>query len=122
MNETIVDRIRALCLKNKTSITKIEVELGYANGTIGKWAKAKRKPPLEKVMAVADLLHTTSDYLYNGDGPAAQMGNGAVESTVAEIINLYRQLWPENKKQVLDYARFLLGNQESADARPLKED
>ena len=42
----IVERIRALCKVNNTSITKIEVELGYANGTIGKWANGKKNPPL----------------------------------------------------------------------------
>ena len=94
MNETIVDRIRALCLKNKTSITKIEVELGYANGTIGKWAKAKRKPPLEKVMAVADLLHTTPDYLYNGETPAIQTDSGLHVETAYDLLT------PQNKEKI----------------------
>lgn len=65
--ETIVDRIRVLCVKNKTSITKLEMEFGYANGTIGKWKNAKKRPPLEKVMEIAARLNTTVDYLYNGE-------------------------------------------------------
>ena len=90
--ETIVDRIRALCLKNHTSITKIESELGFANGTIGKWAKGKRKPPLEKVMAIAKRLNTTEDYLYYGEKekPSAPEGEGLSDikrELIQEIIN-----------------------------------
>lgn len=63
--ETIVDRIRLLCWtqKPKTSITKLEESLGFANGTIGKWPKAKRGIPLDKVILVAKALGTTPDYL-----------------------------------------------------------
>ena len=68
--ENIVDRIRILCQENGTSITKIEKELGYANGTIGKWRTSKRKPPLEKVLAIAKRLQTTTEYLYDGNEKA----------------------------------------------------
>lgn len=68
--ESIVDRIRILCQENGTSITKIEKELGYANGTIGKWRTSKRKPPLEKVLAIAKRLQTTTEYLYDGNEKA----------------------------------------------------
>lgn len=63
----IVERIRALCKANNTSITKIEAELGYANGTIGKWANGKKRPPLEKVISIANRLRTTPEYILNGD-------------------------------------------------------
>ena len=63
----IVDRIRVLARKKKLSITKIEETFGYANGTIGKWKKAVKKPPLEKVLEIAELLGTTPEYLYTGE-------------------------------------------------------
>lgn len=98
--ETIVDRIRVLCVKNKTSITKIEVELGYANGTIGKWAKGKRRPPLEKVTAIAARLNTTPEYLYEGDvrdteNPSAQEAGGELPHAK------YRELLSEGGIRVL---------------------
>lgn len=63
--ENIVDKIRRLCWMQepRTSITKLEETLGYANGTIGKWAKAKRGAPLGKVLEVATALGTTPEYL-----------------------------------------------------------
>ena len=54
--------------------------------------------------------------------PATQAGDGKLEPMVADILNLYRQLLPENRKQVLDYARFLLSNQVSASAPPETDD
>ena len=111
--ETIVDRIRALCLKNHTSITKIESELGFANGTIGKWAKGKRKPPLEKVMAIAKRLNTTEDYLYYGEKetPSTPEDEG-LDTLDMEALNLFRQLWPDNRKHLLEIAQSLLKAQE----------
>lgn len=74
--ETIVDRIRLLCKKSGTSITKIEAELGYANGTIGKWSKSKRPPPLEKIIAIANRLDCSIDYLRSGESGSFQQSNG----------------------------------------------
>ena len=84
--ESIVDRIRILCQENGTSITKIEKELGYANGTIGKWRTSKRKPPLEKVLAIAQRLQTTAEYLYDGNEKApADHGERNPDIAVAKI-------------------------------------
>ena len=65
--DDLVERIRALCRERGTSITKLEEKLGYANGTIGKWKKARKPAPLEKVMQVANELDTTTDYLITGE-------------------------------------------------------
>lgn len=83
--ETIVDRIRLLSRQKNTSITKIEEKLGYANGTIGKWAKAKRRPPLEKVIAIARELDTTAEYLLTGEQKKEPAPTG--EPSVDDILD-----------------------------------
>lgn len=50
----MVDRIRALCKKNGTSIKKLEQSLGFGNGTIGKWDA--HSPSADKVLLVANAL------------------------------------------------------------------
>lgn len=103
--ETIVDRIRMLCVKNKTSITKLEMEFGYANGTIGKWKNAKKRPPLEKVMEIAARLNTTADYLYNGEEiEKAPTVDGEHSDEVAELLEFYRSR-PDDCRMLFSVAK-----------------
>lgn len=121
--ETIVDRIRALCLKNHTSITKIESELGFANGTIGKWAKGKRKPPLEKVMAIAKRLNTTEDYLYYGEKetPPTSEGEGRLSKEDAELFELIRSLPEDFRKREIAYLREYVNRSNTSSAHQEEE-
>lgn len=54
--ENMVKRIRSLCKEKGTSLTKLEAELGFGNGTIGKWAKFNREPKYVHVKAIADYF------------------------------------------------------------------
>ena len=61
----IVDRIDSLVKTHDVhSIKALEKELGFGNGTIGKWRK--QSPSCDKVKAVADFLQTSIDYLVSG--------------------------------------------------------
>lgn len=105
----IVDRIRNLCKQNGTSITKLEEKLGYANGTIGKWAKAKRKPPLEKVIDIARELDTTVEYVMNGEQKEkADSPKGTGQS---EIDIIFSQLTPSRQAKLIELARLYLDDQ-----------
>lgn len=101
--EGIVERIRDLCRKKETSLTKIEKKLGYSNGTIGKWSSPKRNAPLEKVIAIAEFLGTTPEYLLTGDEqkkePPAQ--GGELGEEVKEFIELYDRASPELRAAAL---------------------
>lgn len=55
-NQAVLTRIRELCVRRNTSITKIEKELGFGNGTVSGWKNAKRKAPLNRVVAIAEHL------------------------------------------------------------------
>lgn len=63
----MVDTIRELCKSAGTSITKLEVELGWGNGTIGKWKKAKSAPPVDKLGKIADYFGVSVDYLLGSE-------------------------------------------------------
>ncbi len=66
--EGIKARIKRLCNLMEPSISVMELEriLGFGNGAIGKWEKTDRVP-YNRVVAVAEYLHTTPEYLMTGE-------------------------------------------------------
>lgn len=67
-NAIILENIRVLCVRNKTSIPKIEKALGYGNGSVSGWKNAKKSAPMERVKSIADYLGVSVEALINEDG------------------------------------------------------
>lgn len=112
--EEIVNRIRALCRSKNTSITKIEEELHFANGTIGKWKNGKRTPPLEKVILIAERLGTTPEYILRGEQKektALQMENG-FDADTKELFDIWNSEDEAGRKALIELARFLKSKRE----------
>ena len=112
--EEIVNRIRALCRSKNTSITKIEEELHFANGTIGKWKNGKRTPPLEKVILIAERLGTTPEYILRREQkekPALQMENG-FDADTKELFDIWNSEDEAGRKALIELARFLKSKRE----------
>lgn len=122
MNENniiIVENIRMIAASKKMNIAKIEKACGFANGTIGKWAKAPKSPPFDKIMTIADCLGVyISDivgYDYNlisdkTDNPEIKKSPTVSSEGVldAEIISRLVQLTPEEMKKVDAFVQGLL--------------
>ena len=62
-NAKFGERGRDLCKEQKTSITKLEAQLDFSNGYIGKWAKRPSSPPYEKLTSIAQALGVTVEEL-----------------------------------------------------------
>ena len=66
----MIDKIKALCKERKTSISKLEKQLGFGNGVIGRWDKSV--PSYERLAAVANALDVPVSYLTGEtDDPSA---------------------------------------------------
>lgn len=66
----MLDKIKALCKEKKTSISKLEKQLGFGNGVIGRWDKSV--PSYERLAAVANALDVPVAYLTGEtDAPSA---------------------------------------------------
>lgn len=65
----LVEFIRISCKSQNSSITKMEKDLKFANGTVGKWSNGKRYPPKDKLLLVADFLKISIEELM-GQEPA----------------------------------------------------
>ena len=61
MEIRIVDIIKELCRENRTSIPRLEKEVGLSNGSIYNWNKSY--PSIDKVVKVADYFGVTIDEL-----------------------------------------------------------
>lgn len=66
-NRLIVERIDKLAKSRNTTIKQVEKDLGFGNGMIGKWAKAPKSPPIDKLNKIANYFDVTLEYLIAGE-------------------------------------------------------
>lgn len=59
-----VERVKNICKEKQIPVSKLEKDLGYANGYIGQLKKGTL--PDDRLRAIADYLHVTSEYLSTG--------------------------------------------------------
>jgi len=60
-----VERVRAICKERKIPISKLERDLGFANGYIGQLKKGEF--PSQRLYAIAEYLGLTPAYLVSGE-------------------------------------------------------
>ena len=107
----MVDKIRELCKKNGTSIFKLEKQLGFGNGVIGRWDKAV--PSYERLSAVASALGVTVAEL---TGEADEKGiknspstdHSAEAALDEELIRRLLLLTPEEAEKVDAFVQGIL--------------
>ena len=76
-NALLLRNIRVRCVEMNTSIPKIEKALGYGNGAISGWSKAKRYAPMSRIEAVAEYLGcTVSELVGETEKPASISADG----------------------------------------------
>lgn len=107
----LVEFIRVSCKSRNSSITKMEKDLSFANGTVGKWANGKRYPPKDKLSLVADFLQISIEDLMGQDSeqkekPAPGERSG-LDAHAKAILYKYEQLDPAQRvmfEKMLDAA------------------
>ncbi len=104
-NARILTNIRQYCVVKHTSIPKIEKALGFGNGSISGWAKAKKKAPQDRVEAIAQLLGVTvGDLLSENEKKPAEAGQRE------ELIRLFEAASPELQAAALAVLRSAEGS------------
>ena len=95
---TTLENIKTICReKKKISITTLEQELGYSNGSL---AKAKDIPS-SRICEIANYLGVSMEYLMTGEKPEIPR----FEPEHLELIELYSRLKKEQKSAVLNLLR-----------------
>jgi len=85
-----VDRIRALCQKNGMSITKLEVALGYGNGSISKAGTNAMRS--DRLMAIADYFGVTMEYLMTGKEETFDEASDRLETDAGYLFYLLKDM------------------------------
>lgn len=113
----MLDKIKALCKEKKTSISKLEKQLGFGNGVIGRWDKSV--PSYERLAAVANALDVPVAYLTGEtDNPSAGIKkdpipkDGAVSPVVQEIFDFLDSASGEELADIIKYIRYLKSQRE----------
>lgn len=108
----MLDKIKALCKEKKTSISKLEKQLGFGNGVIGRWDKSV--PSYERLAAVANALDVPVAYLTGEtDDPSAGIKKDpipkdeAVSPVVQEIFDFLDSASMEEIAETVKYIRYL---------------
>lgn len=100
-NEILVSRIRNLCQACGQTVKELEKNLGFSNGVIGKWATAAKRPPFDRISAVASYFGVTVSFL-RGEAEQPTPGDGdglSLKGRMAAI--LFEQAEPWLQDQVL---------------------
>lgn len=90
----MVNEIKELAKKNKTSISKIEKELKFANGYIRRWDE--QKPSYDRLLAVAKYLNVPVSYFTE---------TNEIQKEEAEIISFYRKADERGKDRIYKTAK-----------------
>lgn len=114
-----VDRIRALCQKNGMSITKLEVALGYGNGSISKAGTNAMRS--DRLMAIANFFGVTMEYLMTGKDWEWEAATPAeierfekdaatpypITDQDRELLDMLRELNQDGQQKALEYIKDL---------------
>lgn len=95
-----VERVKELCKSKKIPISRLEKDLGYANGYIGQLRKGVL--PDDRLVDISSYLCVTPEYLIGSgekENPALVSESGQNKDEL-ELIQAYREA-PENVKEVI---------------------
>lgn len=94
-----VSNIRKRCKEKGMTLAELERKLGFGNGVIARWEKAKTSPPLDRLSAIAEELDTSLEELSKEEKevPVSTEANG----DDADFLTLYHRANPLMQRLVV---------------------
>lgn len=90
----LFEKVKALCIENKTNISEVERDCGLANATIRRWEFAS--PNVNSLTKVADHFGVSVDYLLG-------RGEHSLSDTAQEYARQFDELSEEKKQLAMAY-------------------
>ena len=89
-----VERVKAICKERKIPISRLEKDLGYANGYVSQLRKGVF--PGDRLAEIAKYLSVSATYLLTGETekPAIQTDSGLHVETAYDLLT------PQNKEKI----------------------
>lgn len=109
MKNVLGERIVKLRMAQKMTQIALAKSLGITKSMLSKYENGINDPKSEVVSNLADILHTSTDYLLGkveGDAPYTDQGY-KLTSEELELLNTFRQLSKDNKKKYLQIGDIL---------------
>lgn len=102
-----VDRVKAICKERKIPISKLERDLGFANGYIGQLRKGVF--PADRLMAIAEYFSVSHLYLLNGEtaDPTPTDAHDILDEIDVAFYGDYKALSEDDKKTLRAMARVM---------------
>ncbi len=85
----------------------LATKMGVVQGTISNWKRGEKKPPIDRGIALAEYAGLCVEYLYTGKGPRRPWGD--VGRPLAKLVDVWEELTPAQRDDLLQYAEFLRG-------------
>lgn len=103
-----VERVKTICKERKIPISKLEKDLGYANGYIGQLKKGVF--PEDRLFQIADYLNVSPEFLMTGEESeyyfsreTAKFAQEVFEKDRV-LFDVYRS---DSKEKLVEYAKML---------------
>ena len=111
----VKEKVKLLCKAHGITVEKLEKELKFGHGTIGRWNKYN--PQTSRLTAVAAYFNVPVESLISDENeiPATD-GDGELEDALSRgraeaCFNIMRTLSPENQQFALDFLKKLASSQ-----------
>jgi len=104
-----VERVKALCKERKIPISRLEKDLGFANGYIGQLRKGTF--PAERLSDIAAYLSVSTEYLMTGE-ESKKAPTEAGERDILDDVDVafygdFKELNEDEKETVRDMVRLM---------------
>ena len=104
-----VDRVKAICKERKIPISKLERDLGYANGYIGQLRKGVF--PSDRLLEIAEYLSVSHTYILTGEenkkAPTETGERDILDEVDIGFYNGYKELDESDKEVLRDMVRVM---------------
>ena len=108
----MVERIKALCVRDGTNFSAVEKELGFANASI---KKMNEKSSADRVYALAKRFDVSMEYIYSGEK------RERLSASEKELISLFRKMNGDGRATLLSLAESMAMNEAYQSGKKLSE-